>query len=147
MIARPLDLASRLKEAPRDWDCLFFVNLGLLALFFLLFGSRFVLAPGLGSDFRMPQSPMARAGASITTHVISLKRGGLVYTHLGQQNLIQFKQWLAVAAKEVREPVLLIRADEGVEMRDLAGIYDAAAQAGFLRVIWAAEPSQPAEVR
>lgn len=48
MITRPLDLASRLRPPPRGLDWLFVMNVALVALFFSLFGSRFVLAPGLG---------------------------------------------------------------------------------------------------
>lgn len=54
MIVRPLDLASRLRPEPRDFDALFYVNAGMLALFFSLFGSRFVIAPGLELDFQVP---------------------------------------------------------------------------------------------
>ena len=62
MITHPLDLASRLRPPPRNHDVLFFLNGALIMMFFVLFGSRFVLAPGLGVDFRLPE--MARAGAA-----------------------------------------------------------------------------------
>ena len=45
MIARPLDLASRLRPPPHGTGALHYVNVGLLGLFFALFGSRFILAP------------------------------------------------------------------------------------------------------
>jgi len=57
MITRPLDLASKLRPPPRDFDFVFLVNGGLIVMFFMLFGSRFVLAPGLGVDFIMPEMP------------------------------------------------------------------------------------------
>ena len=53
MITRPLDLAAKMRAEPRSFDALFYVNVGVLALFFLVFGSRFVLAPGLGVDFKL----------------------------------------------------------------------------------------------
>ena len=59
MITRPLDLAAKLRPEPRRFDALFYVNVGVLALFFLVFGSRFVLAPGLGLDFKLPEMPAA----------------------------------------------------------------------------------------
>ena len=55
MITRPLDLASKLRPEPRSLDALFYVNVGVLALFFTMLGSRFVLAPGLGVDFQLPK--------------------------------------------------------------------------------------------
>src|SRR4051812_50199863 len=57
MITRPLELESRLSPPPRDLDFFAWVNVGLIALFFTLLGSRFVLAPGLlvgSADFRLP---------------------------------------------------------------------------------------------
>ena len=47
MITRPLDLQSRLSAPPRDLDFFAWVNVAVIALFFGLLGSRFVLAPGL----------------------------------------------------------------------------------------------------
>ena len=76
MITRPLDLASRLRPPPRSFDSLFFVNVGVIALFFFVFGSRFVLAPGLGVNFTLPELRGADAGAARTTHVISVARPG-----------------------------------------------------------------------
>ena len=67
MITRPLDLASKLRPPPRNLDMLFLVNGGLLVLFFMLFGSRFVLSPGLGVDFRLPVMAGALANATATT--------------------------------------------------------------------------------
>ena len=55
MITRPLDLASRLRPPPRNFDVFFYVNLGLMVLAFTVLGSRFVLAPGFGVDFQLPE--------------------------------------------------------------------------------------------
>ena len=55
MITRPLDLASKLRTEQRSLDALFWVNVGILVLFFTLFGSRFVLAAGLGVNFSLPE--------------------------------------------------------------------------------------------
>ncbi len=139
MITRPLSLSSRISSPPHDWDWLFFVNLGLIVLFFFLFGSRFVLAPGLGTDFRMPVLPGARAGASTTTHVISIKRGNLIFTDSGNLSMPQLKSWLKEAARESREPILLVRASSEVAFEDLTEITTAAQAAGFVRIVWGAE--------
>jgi biopolymer transport protein ExbD len=153
MITRPLDLAARLRRPPPSFDWLFFVNGGLLVLFFSLFGSRFVLAPGLPVDFRLPTLPGALDGASTTTHVITiksggLKNGGLVITDSGALTLQKLRDWLEAEAKSWKEPVLLVQASASVPMEDLTEIYSVAQKAGF-RVLWAAEapPAGPPAAR
>ena len=83
MITRPLDLASRLRSPPPSFDALFYVNVGLLGMFFMLFGSPFVLAPGLGVDFRLPAAAGANANARTPTHVISVLATGQIFTAHG----------------------------------------------------------------
>lgn len=141
MITRPLDLASKLRRPPRNFDVLFFVNVGLIVLFFLLFGSRFVLAPGLGVEFRMPELSGARAGAATTQRVISVLPSGQIFAD-GLLNLPQLREWLKAEAQKLKEPSLLVRADADVPVSRLAEIVSAATEAGFTRVVLGAE--QPA---
>ncbi len=147
MITRPLDLASRLRPEPRYLDFLFLVNGGLIVLFFLLFGSRFVLAPGLGVDFVMPEMAGATAGAARTTHVISVVRPGLIFVDDGAINFEQLREWLKVQAGQTVQPSLLVRANSGnVPVTTLTDISSAAFQAGFTRVVVGAlEPSKARE--
>lgn len=153
MITRPLDLASRLRPPPKSFDALFYVNVAALALFFLLFGSRFVLAPGLGVDFRLPEVKGARAGASSASHYVTVGRAGQIYAPTGRLTLPEFRSWLLQQARAWRAahpgaasgPTLLVRASAGVTTSEMADISSAASDAGF-RVIWAAEePQGPAE--
>jgi biopolymer transport protein ExbD len=138
MITRPLDLASKLRPEPRNFDFLFFVNGGLLVLFFLMFGSRFVLAPGLGVDFRMPAMPGALAGAAPAERVISVLPSGQIFAD-GLLNMAQLRQWLQAEAKKSRNPSLLVRASVGVPVEEIADIVSAAQQAGFVRIVLGAE--------
>lgn len=95
MITRPLELSSRLRPEPRTFDWLFYINGGLIVLFFSLFGSQFVLAPGLGVTFRLPTMPGALAGAAITTHRISVVRSDLIFTTgEGAITAKQLRGWL-----------------------------------------------------
>jgi biopolymer transport protein ExbD len=137
MITRPLDLASKLRPEPRNFDWLFFVNAGLLVLFFSLFGSRFVLAPGLGIDFRLPTVAGATAGARAPTHVISVINSGQIFTSDGLRKLGDLRNWLAQNAKNTRSPLLLVRGSSGVPMSVLADIANAATATGY-EVLWAA---------
>ncbi len=141
MIARPLELAQRLRTEPRDLDALFYVNVGVLALFFTLFGSRFVLAPGLGLDFELPQLAGAREGAAPTTCYISVLRTGQIFTDDGLFNLAQLQGWLNAQGKLYRRPSLLIRASAGVPLSSLSRIFDLAHKAGFRVVVGAEDPA------
>lgn len=138
MITRPLDLASRLRPEPRNFDWLFYVNVGLIVLFFTLFGSRFVLAPGLGVEFRLPAMDGASAGARQTTHAITVMGSGQILTGDGDRKLDQLDEWMSRQAKGVNNPVLLVRADADVPLAVVAAISSAAKSAGFVEVLLAA---------
>lgn len=145
MIARPLDLASRLRPPPHGTGALHYLNVGLLGLFFALFGSRFVLAPGLGIDFQLPQLPGAQAGAVQTSHVISVLRSGTIFSEDGLVDIGQLREWLKKrASSSGPRPTLLVRASAGVNLSKLTQIEDAAHDAGF-RVLLAAEEGGPVE--
>lgn len=142
MITRPLDLSSRLRPEPRNFDWLFFVNGGLLMLFFLLFGSRFVLAPGLGVEFRLPKVAGAETNARRTTHMIDVSSTGQILTEDGWRNLEELKEWLRVQAAATRSPVLLVRADrDKVPLAIVTEIASAARPLGFDVLIAADEPA------
>jgi len=148
MITRPLDLAARLRPPPRNFDWVFLVVGGLIAQFFYVFGSRFVLAPGLGVGFRLPAMPGALADAAPTTsHVITItsggfKNGGVVFAEGGALNFTQLGEWLKAEAKTSKAPVLLVQANADVPMADLADLNTLAKEAGFLWVQFAAnEPA------
>ena len=131
MITRPLDLASKLRTEPRRLDALFWVNVGILVLFFTLFGSRFVLAPGFGVDFSLPEMNGANAGASRTTHVISVSRPGLIFTDDGAINMGQLTAWLDQQGRVTKDASLLVRASAVIPLSDLTEITSAARKAGF----------------
>jgi biopolymer transport protein ExbD len=131
MITRPLDLASRLRPPPRNFDALFLVNGALLVLFFLLFGSRFVLAPGLGVNFKLPEMAGAVDGAARTTVVISVPSSNMVLVEDGLLNYAQLGDWLKKRARDEKGLALLVRANRGVPLEDVAAISAMATRAGF----------------
>ncbi len=138
MITRPLDLTSKLRPEPRSFDFLFFVNVGLIVLFFDLLGSRFVLAPGLGVEFQMPEMTGAVAAASATDRYISVLPSGQIFAD-GLLSMDQLRDWLKVEARKLHQPSLLVRASSGVPISELTEIVSAAREAGFSRVVWGAE--------
>jgi biopolymer transport protein ExbD len=141
MITRPLDLASRVRPLPQNFDAFYFINAALLVLFFILFGSRFVLAPGLGvglaDGFKLSEMPGAKAGATITNVVISVPRPGVALVDDGMISFARLDGWLRARAKEYKTPVLLIRADRSVPMQDFAHLAAMAKAAGFVYVQFA----------
>lgn len=137
MITRPLDLSSHLRPAPRSFEFLFYVNAGLLALFFSLFGSRFVLAPGLGLDFQIPQTAGAAAGATTTTHQITVQNSGQIFADDGLVSVEQLGRWLQRQKTTTPKPSLLVLASGGVSNEKLAEIVSVAQRAGF-GVVWGA---------
>lgn len=139
MITRPLDLSSRLRSAPRSFDWLFLVNGGLIALFFVLFGSRFVLSPGLGVDFELPRVPAGAADTRLTTHVITIVNAGQIFVGDGLRSVDQLQEWLTQQAKAEKRPALLVRASSGVPASILARVVGMAHQAGFSVTVAAEE--------
>jgi biopolymer transport protein ExbD len=143
MITRPLDLSSKLQPPPRNLDSLFYVNVALLVFFFALFGSRFVLMPGFGVDFRLPSVAGANANARPVTHAITVDSAGRILTNDGVQRIEDLEKWLVSERKGTKEPVLLARADADVRGSVILLISKAAEAAGFVMpIVWAAdEPS------
>jgi biopolymer transport protein ExbD len=139
MLARPLDLASRLQPPSKRSDALAYVNVGLIAVFFSLFGSRFVLAPGLGVEFRLPEYSGTREAATATTCHVSVLHSGQIFTDDGLLSLAELRAWLKDQAERSHQPRLLIQASAGVTLAELSDIQSAAHEAGFAGVVWAAD--------
>lgn len=134
MITRPLELVARLRPDPRNFDWLFYVNGGLIVLFFFLFGSRFVLAPGLGVSFQIPKMAGSTAGAALTTHRISVVRADLIFVDEGAINASDLRGWLDREAKKVQRPSLLVLVGSAVPTTVFTAIASSAHSAGFVHV-------------
>jgi biopolymer transport protein ExbD len=114
---------------------LHYVNVILLALFFSLLGSQFVLSPGLGVDFELPTLDGARAGAAQTPYYINVLRSGQIFTDDGLVDMGQLHDWLRARAAHDARPTLLIRASKEVNLSELIEIQEAARTAGFGKVL------------
>lgn len=143
MITRPLDLASRLRPEPRNFDWLFYVNAGLIVGFFLFFGSRFVLSPGLGVDFELPTVPAGGVDLRPTTHVITVVSAGQILVGDGYRSVDELPDWLKEKARTDQHPSLLVRADADVPNAILTRILGLAHQAGFSVTLAAEETRAP----
>ncbi len=149
MITRPLDLSSRLRPGPRGLDALFYVNVGALAVFFLVFGSRFVLAPGLAVDFALPRADAAATARLTTDVVIAVPASDMAVVDGAVVDFNGLGEWLraringaAAAGPDTTETPrlrLLVQASGSLPARDLARIYALAANAGFAGVLVATD--------
>ncbi len=141
MITRPLDIASRLAPPPRNFDVLFYVNVGALALFFLLFGSRFVLSPGLILGDPLPSIEGARSTAVRTTCHLRILGSGQILTDEGLLTQAQLPEWLRTQGHRDKHAVLLLLAGVDVPIGEITRIQSMAVGAGFSYVALAAQES------
>ena len=145
MITQPLELQSRLSPAPRDLDFFAWVNVGLIALFFGVMGSRFVLAPGLSvgvgneNALALPQIGSATAGAGPASVVVSYRRDNVILFEGGMYNLTELRQHMTAYARKHPGAVMLVRADRQVSMQAFLDLCEMAREVGFANVLAAAE--------
>jgi biopolymer transport protein ExbD len=147
MVTRPLDLLTRLRRPPSSSDWLYFVNVGLIGLFFVLFYSKHVIAPGVvvqnsaaKRGLRLPSVPQAVELGGPVGFVIRVTTKNLIYTEDGKYTFAEFQSWLKNHTEIDRNQRLLVIADDSVSLNDFTAIFDAATEAGFA-VQFAAEPT------
>ena len=143
MITRPLELSSRLRPVPRAFDAVFYVNAGLIVVFFMLFGSRFVASAGLmtergGEGARIPEFAGAASNSRPTSHLLMMLEGGGLYDLKGRVFPEELDSWLRTAASQSPDASLLIFADERVSFGEVSRLEARAYRAGFRSVVEAA---------
>lgn len=149
MITSPLDLQSRLSPPPRDLDFFAWVNVGVIALFFGLLGSRFVLASGEtiglqgGGGIDLPRAGSAAINAEETSVVLSYRSDNVILFEGGKYALPELKKHMEAYAKKHPDAVMLVRADRQVSMQAFLDLCEMARAAGFARVVAAAEQPLP----
>lgn len=151
MITRPLNLAGYLRPTPRNFDVLFVVNAGLLALFFTLFGSRFVLSPGLAVDFEVPtmKGVASRPASGSRVVPITVDRAGVKHVNEGMlKNESDLRLWLKIQSErkpgEKLPPSLHVLATASVPLSDLVQVMSEARRAGFQEISLDMGDSEPA---
>lgn len=147
MITRPLDLESRLSKPPRDFDVFFWVNAGVITLLFVMFGSRFVLAPGLAmgvngqeTGIELPSVAAGSQGAGAASVVVSYRRDNVLLFEGGMFSLEELRKQMSNYVRAHPGAVLLVRADRQVSMQAFLDLCDMARKEGFASVLIAAEP-------
>lgn len=143
MITQPLDLVSKLRAPPRDFDVFFWANGALIVLFFALLGSRFVLAPGMpvkvGETAAIELPEVTSAMQSAASVVVSYRRDEMILFEGGIYNIREFRPELEKYVQKHPGAVLLVRVDRQVSMQGFLALCDLARAAGFVNVLVAAE--------
>ena len=149
MITRPLELESRLSVPPRELDFVAWVNAGVIALFFGLLGSRFVLAPGLPigvgeqGSIDLPSVGPSSEDTREASVVVSYRRDNVILFEGGMYSLPDLRKHMEGYAKKHPGAVMLVRADRQVSMQAFLDLCDMARAVGFANVLIAAEPQRP----
>jgi biopolymer transport protein ExbD len=121
-------------------DALFYVNVGALALFFAVFGSRFVLAPGLAVDFTLPAASSPGTSTRITDFVIAVPASNMAVVEGAVLDFQALGVWLRERGGDGGQPRrLLVQASASLPARDLVALYAMAANAGFEGVLIATD--------
>jgi biopolymer transport protein ExbD len=140
MITRPLDLESHLSRPPRDLDVMHWVSAAGVALFFLLAGSRFVLAPGLlvggeATDFALPRHGKGAQNVRTASELLSYRRDNVILFGGGvYKRLEELREPLRAYAKAHEGAVLLVLADRQVSVVSVWQLAEMATEAGFAGV-------------
>ncbi len=147
MITRPLELQSRLSPSPRDLDFFAWVSVGVIALFFGLLGSKFVLAPGLligsGADgFQLPASTGLQYTGTASV-VVSYRQDDVILFEGSIVKLPELRQRLAAYARKHPGEVLLLLADKHVSAQAVTELSVMAQSVGFAYVLLAGENPAP----
>jgi biopolymer transport protein ExbD len=145
VITRPLDLADRLRRTPRSFDAFFYVNVGVLALGFTVFGSRFVLAPGLPLEFALPQVASAATRLQPVDIVVAVPSAEVAIVSGRVVDFAGLRAWLLRRGQEQPGTRLLVQASATLPASAMAEIQSYAAEARLGGVLLAVEAARPAE--
>lgn len=150
MITRPLDLESRVSRPPRDLDVFFWVNVGVLALFFTLLGSRFVLAPGVAVGWSgaasLPQADRLAEQAAGPTVVVSYRSESVILFEDGIYSQTDLRRPMEAYIKKHPGSVILLRMDGQASVQAFIDVSKIAGELGYANVVLAAEP-KPTQTR
>jgi biopolymer transport protein ExbD len=143
MITRPLDLQSRLSPAPRSLDGLFWVNGVIVVLFFTLLGSKFVLPPGVATDFSggnmLPQAGSLTGGVTGPTVVVSYRSDNVILFEDGIYSFVQLRGQMERYITVHPGSVVLLRINADASVGAFMKIGEMAKALGYAGVVLATE--------
>ncbi|HEX9783551.1 MAG TPA: biopolymer transporter ExbD [Opitutaceae bacterium] len=146
MITRPFNFEAHLSAPSTRFESVPFINVGVLGLFFVLLSSRFVIAPGILLDLPMVDGLPRDIAAASRVLTLSESQGAEMLIFEGRMcTLESFEKLLTGREEEFKSEVLLVRADGDVSLQLLARVWKLSVQAGFNRILLAAEAKSAAD--
>lgn len=144
MITKPLNLQVHLRRPDARLEAVPFIDICMIAVFFGVLSSGFVVAPGIALS--LPTTAVAPQDAAPTAQVLTVMETEgsevIIFDRGGVLTLEAFEKLLADRNEDFSQEVLLIRADRDVSLQVLTRVWEIAANAGFGRVMIAAEPEE-----
>lgn len=136
------------KEIPRPAKLAFWplIDLCAIGLFFALFSSKFVMAPGITLNLPAVGDPSAAIAPVFEVVSVSEVNGEEMIFY--RDNVSRLPAFAALFERRGRPPenaTLLVKADARVSMQTLSELADVAIKAGYSKVQLAAENRQEAE--
>lgn len=120
-----------------------FIDVCAIGLFFVLFSSKFVMAPGL--TLALPEVESSQVDISPIYEVVTVTevRGEeMIFFQDSALNLVTFGERLAARGPAPAGAALLVKADQRVSMQTLSALSELAIRAGYARVQLATEERQ-----
>ncbi len=143
MITRPLDLRAHLRPPKSGINLLPVMDLLLIGLFFGLFWSDQILAPGLAID--LPEAgPGGDLGGLPASAVLTVRSNGMLLFEGNILSMENLESALATHLQGISSPRLLINFDREVSMQTLLQVSERVRAAGVERVVVAAKPGDAA---
>lgn len=134
-ISEPLNLRAHLRETNLRLEMVPFLDLGIIALSFMLLESPFITAPGVLLD--LPQAQHLDAVHTVT--VLTVKHKDLLLYKDRLMALDEFRK-ISLGEKGTHEnETLLVKLSKDVDVQSFLDICDAARSAGFMQVHLAVE--------
>lgn len=139
---RPLGLHQALTVPDKRLDAVPLFDVLLIAIMFLLLGSRFVFAPGLTVE--LPTLRSQESAGVPTVDVLTVKGENFIIFQGTKHTLDGLAKILASPDSEIPpEAVLLLRADRSVDLETFLAIASLAREAGYSAVQIAARTPAP----
>ena len=143
MIVQPFNFTSRLRQTSIAFDVVPYVDICLILVLFTVFGSPYVVAPGLTVNLPAMQAPGADAIPTSRVLTVGEVEGReLIIFDSRVQTLETLAKTFADHPADASGEVLLLRLQRDVSVQLLVRINELAARAGFSAVQIAAEPER-----
>lgn len=144
-ITSPFGLEERLKPYDKDFNFFAALNILLIALGFILLGSRFIVAPGV--TINIPELSTPAVPGIVVVDVMTLTPNNMILLEGRIYSMDNISKALEIRKinKVDGEAILLMKLDKETHMEMFLKICEIAQRAGYSQIQIAALPSLNAE--